>query len=111
MKDNTTPACFAHQALKNQYRNLLALMLTEHDVKSVSCCSDIERFFDRIEVLPGGHLHVYRAGLSDPMDSLHFDYTCDYARCISYIEDAIYQQRHGINMEHGIIVEFEDNAQ
>lgn len=104
--NNNTCIAFQHTDLKNAYRAILEQMLRSHDVKSLSCCSDTERFFDRIDVLPGNGLHVYRHGFSTPMDNLYFDYTNDFARCISYIEDAIYQQRHGVNMEHGIIIEF-----
>ena len=102
--ENTCIA-FQHTDLKNAYRAILNQMLRSHGVKSLNCCSDTERFFDRIEVNADGTLTVTKCG-NLTFDNLYFDYTCDFARCISYIEDAIYQQRHGVNMEHCIVVKF-----
>lgn len=91
--------------LKSAYRNLLVVMLREHNVKSVTCTDKKEPFFDKIEVNADGTLTVTDYG-NLTFDNLYFDFTCDYARCFSYIEDAIFLQSRNGKPEHGMSVEF-----
>lgn len=106
--DNTIPACLAHQISKKLYRQLLVAILQDHDVKSVLNTDPKEHFFDKIENPGDGSLVVWRHGLK--FDNLYMDYTNDFARCISYIEDAIYCTARDMTKTdrntHGYIVEF-----
>ena len=101
---NTDP----HQNSKNLYKQLLITLLQEYNVKSITYfCETKEHFFDKIENNGDGTITVWRYdGLK--FSNLLFDYTCDYARCLSYIEDAIYCQTRNIHPGnyHGMIIEF-----
>lgn len=98
---------------KNLYRELIRQTLIDNKVRSIYFLpaerpTTAEEFFEEITLNADLTLRVFRHGLQ--FDNLYFDYTNDYARCLSYIEDAIYcEARH---MEpttrnyHGLIVEF-----
>ena len=110
MKNNTTPTCLAHQDSKNLYRQLLVTIMHDHDVKSVWNTEPKEHFFDKIETNPDGTITVWKHGIQ--FDNLYMDYTNDFARCLSYIEDAIYCTSRNMPKSerntHGYIVEFND---
>ena len=111
MKNNDTPACLAHQDSKNLYRQLLMTVLQDNNVKSITATSKKEHFFDKIENNGDGTITVHKYG-NMKFDNLYMDYTCDFARCLSYIEDSIYCTKrnmdHTDNNYHGYIVEFND---
>ena len=100
---NTDP----HQDSKNLYKQLLITLLQEYNVKSIVNTSKAEHFFDKIEVNEDGSLTVWKHG-GLKFSNLLFDYTCDYARALSYIEDAIHCALHNIapGNYHGYVVEF-----
>lgn len=53
-----------------------------------------EYFFDTIE-LSDGALKVYRHGLSKPFSEFLFDFDCDYARLLSYLEEDLFHVTRG----------------
>lgn len=75
--------------LADLYRELLFNTLSLHNVSEVVCENKKEHYFDKIVVKNTG-LEVYRHGLSKPMDNLYYDFTNDFARCLSFIEDDLY---------------------
>lgn len=98
---------------KNLYRELIRQTLIDNKVRSIRFTpaersTRPEWFFDEIILHADLTLTVIRDGRQS--DNFYFDYTNDFARCLSYIEDAIYcEARH---MEpttrnyHGLTVEF-----
>lgn len=98
----------ANTEIKNTYRSLIVAVLNTHKVRSIKAVSVNarvgEKFFDTIEVNEDGTLTVDRNGLK--LDNLYFDFTCDFARCLSYIEDEIYMQERKGNNQHGYKVTF-----
>ena len=99
-----TPACLANQTAKQMYRDLIRMTLVDNNVKTVLNTEPKEHFFDKIEVSENGGLKIWRHGLD--FDNFYFDYTMDFARCLSYLEDAIYSQSHGGKALHGYNIEF-----
>jgi hypothetical protein len=92
---------------KDLYRQLIQQVLVENNVKSIIRITAVkEDFFDRIEVYANGTLGVYRHGMSMCFDNFYFDFTCDFARCLSYIEDEIYMQKRAGKPQHGYQVIF-----
>lgn len=98
---------------KNLYRELIRQTLIDNKVRSIRFTPDTrstrpERFFDEIVLRADLTLTVFRDGLQ--LDNLYFDYTNDYARCLSYIEDAIYCSARNMEVTnrnyHGLTVEF-----
>jgi hypothetical protein len=98
----------ANTEIKNTYRSLIVAVLNAHKVRSIKAVGDnarvTENFFDTIEVNEDGTLMVDRHGLK--LDNLYFDFTCDFARCLSYIEDEIFIQERNGNSKHGYKVTF-----
>lgn len=98
----------ANTEIKNTYRSLIVAVLNAHKVRSIKVVSAdarvTENFFDTIEVNEDGTLTVDHNGLK--LDNLYFDFTCDFARCLSYIEDEIYIQERKGNSKHGYKVTF-----
>lgn len=102
-----TPACLANQSTKDMYRELIRQILIENNVKSIARVEGKdEPFFDRVDVTSDGRLEVYSHGLHEPMRNFFFDYTMDFARCLSYIEDEIFMQSRSGKSQHGYKVEF-----
>lgn len=92
---------------KDLYRQLIAQVLVENNVLSILHIANVdEDFFDRINVNPDGTLQVYRHGMKEPLDNFYFDFTCDFARCLSYIEDEIFLQKRSCKPQHGYQVIF-----
>lgn len=98
---------------KNLYRELIRQTLIDNKVRSIRFTPDTrstrpEWFFDEIVLHANLTLTVFRDGIQ--FDNLYFDYTNDFARCLSYIEDAIYcEARHmepTVRNYHGLTVEF-----
>ncbi len=95
----------ANTEIKNTYRSLIVAVLNVHKVRSIVRVEDVaEKFFDTIEVNEDGTLTVDRHGLK--LDNLYFDFTCDFARCLSYIEDEIFMQERKGKSQHGYKVTF-----
>ena len=99
---------------KNLYRELIRQTLIDNKVASIrfDCeapyATQVEKFFDEIVLHADLTLTVFRHSLR--FDNLYFDYTNDYARCLSYIEDAIYCEHRHMEVTnrnyHGLTVEF-----
>lgn len=108
MKNNDTPTCLAHQNTKDLYREVIRQTLIEHNVASLHMENKKEPFFEDITVNADLTLTVDRHGLA--LDNLYFDFTNDFARCLSYIEDAIFCAERKMkvtdNNYHGITVKF-----
>lgn len=103
---NFTPT-YKYDNTKNIYRQLLVSLLKDYKVKKIVNFGEEEPFFEKIEMDKNGDLSVWRAGYK--FNNFHFDHTCDFARCISYIEDAIYLTiRNSTNRKgrHGYVVKF-----
>lgn len=94
------------------YRELIQKTLIDNNVKSIVCENKKEHFFDRIDVQKDGTLTVTHHTKFGDMhfQNLCFDFTCDYARCLSYIEDAIFRAIRNMDsndkFSHGMIIEF-----
>lgn len=105
MNTNINPS--PYQTTKNLYREVIRQTLIEHNVASLHMENEKEPFFDDVVVNPDGTLKVTR-GVS--LDNFYFDFTCDFARCLSYIEDAIFCAEHKMTVKgsncHGITVTF-----
>jgi hypothetical protein len=93
------------KVLRERYQSLIHITLFLHDVKEVICENDKEHFFDRI-VIEDDKLQVYKYGLKKPYDFLSYDFTNDYARCLSYIEDSLYAMQRGGKPLHGMKIIF-----
>lgn len=108
MKNNNTPTCLAHQNTKDLYREVIRQTLIDHNVASLHMENKKEPFFEDITVNADLTLTVDRHGLA--LDNLYFDFTNDFARCLSYIEDAIFCAERKMkvtdNNYHGITVKF-----
>ena len=98
---------------KNLYCELIRQTLIDNKVRSIRFDRDArpttaEYFFTEIVLHADLTITAFCHGLQ--FDNLYFDYTNDYARCLSYIEDAIYcEARHmGVTDRnyHGLTVEF-----
>lgn len=100
------------QTAKDLYRELIRQTLIDNKVVSIrrdgTRPTSAEKFFDEIVLHADGTLTVFRHGLQ--LDNFYFDFTNDFARCLSYIEDAIYCEKRGIAIAdynyHGLTVEF-----
>lgn len=112
---NTNPAINPDPkaTAKNLYRELIRQTLIDSKVASirfdrVARPTSAEEFFEEIIVHADHAITVIYAGLQ--FDNLYFDYTNDYARCLSYIEDAIYCEHRHMEVTdrnyHGLTVEF-----
>lgn len=103
MNTNINP----YQTTKNLYREVIRQTLIEHNVASLHMENKKEPFFEDVVVNPDGTLKVTRCITSD---NFYFDWTNDFARCLSYIEDAIYCAEHKMKATtinyHGITVKF-----
>ena len=109
---NTSIDLNATQSTKDLYRELIRRTLIENNV--VSICRDgtrptmAENFFDKIILHADGTLTVFRHGMQ--LDNFYFDFTNDFARCLSYIEDAIFCEARHMEVTdrnyHGLTVEF-----
>lgn len=94
---------------KDLYRQLINQVLIENNVESIIRIAEVkEEFFDRIEVNANGTLNVYRHGMRTPFSNFFYDFTCDFARCLSYIEDEIYMQKRAGKPQHGYKVIFKE---
>lgn len=98
---------------KNLYCELIRQTLIDNKVRSIHFTpharpTDAEQFFDEIILHADLTITAFCNGLQ--FDNLYFDYTNDYARCLSYIEDAIYCERRRMEITdrnyHGLTVEF-----
>lgn len=98
---------------KNLYRELIRQTLIDNKVASIRFTPEarpttVEQFFDEIVLHADLTLTVFRNGLQ--LDNFYFDYTNDFARCLSYIEDAIYCSARNMEVTnrnyHGLTVEF-----
>ena len=105
MNTNINPS--PYQTTKNLYREVIRQTLIEHNVASLHMKNKKEPFFKDVVVNPDGTLKVTRGA---SLDNFYFDCTNDFARCLSYIEDAIYcaerKMKATDNNYHGITVEF-----
>lgn len=82
--------------IANLYNELFAKFFELHKIKKVVCTDMKEHFFDRIDVNDDGTMNVYSYGLSFPFANLSFDFTMDYAKCLSNMEHDLYmQERRG----------------
>ena len=79
--------------IANLYNELFAKFFELHKIKKVVCTDMKEHFFDRIEVNDDGTINVYSYGLSSPFANLSFDFTMDYAKCLSNMEHDLYMQQ------------------
>ena len=104
-----------YQTTKDLYREVIRQTLIEHNVASLHMENKKEPFFHDVVVNPNGTLKVTRGVSSDnlygiSLDNFYFDYTNDFARCLSYIEDAIFCAKRKMKVTddnyHGITVEF-----
>ena len=79
------------------YNELIVKFLMVHKISEVVCSDNVEHFFDRIVMGKDGVMVVYKYGFkSTTFDRLYFDFTCDYAKCISNMEhDLFLQVRNG----------------
>ena len=93
------------KVLQERYQSLIHITLFLHNVREVICENDKEHFFDRI-VIEDDRLQVYKYGLKKPYDFLSYDFTNDYARCLSYIEDSLYAMQRGGKPLHGMKIIF-----
>jgi hypothetical protein len=98
---------------KNLYRELIHQTLIDNKVASIRFTPEArpttaDKFFEEIVLHADLTLTVIHHGLQ--FDNLYFDYTNDYARCLSYIEDAIYCEHRNMKVTdrnyHGLTVEF-----
>ncbi|MBP5722483.1 MAG: hypothetical protein J6X18_02735 [Bacteroidales bacterium] len=90
------------------YQKLIKQVLVENNVKSiVNTYGDESNFFDRVEVDSNGDLKVYHHGVE--FDNFLYDFTCEYSRCLSYIEDEIFLQSRLGKSLHGYIITFNNN--
>lgn len=105
MNANINPS--PYQNTKDLYREVIRQTLIEHNVASLHMENEKEPFFHDVVVNPDGTMKVTR-GVS--LDNFYFDFTNDFARCLSYIEDAIFCAEHKMkvtdNNYHGITVKF-----
>ena len=83
--------------LSEMYENLIRQFLILHNVKEVICTDTKEHFFDRIVVAENGSIKVFNHGFTNiTWNNLYFDFTADYAKCLSDMEHDLYlQQRNG----------------
>ena len=106
MNTNINPS--PYQTTKNLYREVIRQTLIDHNIASLHMKNEKEPFFEDVVVNPDLTLMVFRNGLE--LNNFYFDFTNDFARCLSYIEDAIYCAEHKIkvtdNGYHGITVKF-----
>ena len=91
--------------IKELYRTIIKQVLVENNVKSIIRFnkSKENNFFDKI-IVNDGYLEVYRCGLKLP--NFYYDFTCDFARCLSFIEDEIFIQSRSGKPQHGYQVIF-----
>ncbi len=93
------------EELSSLYERIIYLTLKLHNVREVVCENEKEHYFDRIVTRDDG-LEVFTYGFEKPSKRLYFDFTNDYARCLSYIEDSIYVMLRGGNAQHGMVIYF-----
>lgn len=79
------------------YMRLITNFFVLNDIKEVVCTDTKEHFFDRIEISKNGKLKVFKYGFTETTwNNLYFDFTCDYAKCLSNMEHDLYlQTRNG----------------
>ena len=92
--------------LADLYNEILRQIMIVNGIREIRCDSETERFFDRV-VLKDGKIEVYSYGLKEPFSRLGFDFTIDYARAISYIEDDLFYIRREGLPKHGLAFFFE----
>lgn len=85
------------EQMLQMYQELVKNFIILNDIKEVVCTDDKEHFFDRIQMTENGKLKVFNYGLKETTwDNLYFDFTCDYAKCLSNMEHDLYlQTRNG----------------
>ena len=83
--------------LADLYKTLIKQFLALHNIKEVVCTDTKEHFFDRIVAKENGSIEVFNYGFTKTAwNELYFDFTCDYAKCLSNMEhDLFLQTRNG----------------
>lgn len=87
--------------LQAMYIDLLKATMELNGIKEIKCSNKKEPFFDRV-VLNNGNLEVYKYGWKEPLDKLYFDFSVDYAKCMSYIEEDLFLAEHKTTGIHGM---------
>lgn len=96
------------EKLATLYMEILKQVMKLHNVKEVAHVRNTtkEHFFDRIVLTEDEKLEVYKYGLERPFDSLHYDFTVDYATCLAYIEHDLYLAQRKGKAERGMKFKF-----
>ena len=85
--------------IADMYSALINKFFEVHNIEKVVCTDENEHFFDRIDVVSKDKINVYSHGLVTPFSGLLFDFTCDYAKCLSDMEHDLYLQERDGNHE------------
>lgn len=94
------------KVLSGLYDELLRQTMLLNNIREIECVREEEHFFDRIVIEEGGRVNVYTHGLSKPFSGLLFDYTVDFATCLSYIEHDLFLAERKGKPERGMVFKF-----
>lgn len=93
------------EKLAELYSELFRQTMILHNIREIRCTNKGEHYFDRLTI-DGGGLKVYKYGNHTPFSFLNYDFTNDYARCLSYIEDDLYLALRNGKPMHGMYFTF-----
>ena len=96
---------------KELYRQLFVSILLRENVLEVVCNNTKEHYFDHVVVNSDGTISVYKYGLSEPFNSLYYDFELDYSKLLFYIEEDLYAIRHGGISSHGFTYKFQPETE
>lgn len=73
--------------LAKMYEALIIQFFALHGIKSFVCTDTNEHYFKRIVAAKNGSIKVFNHGITNiTCNNLHFDFTADYAKCLSDME-------------------------
>lgn len=88
--------------LKEMYAELLKTTMELNGIKEIKCSNKKEPFFDKVVLNEDNRIEVYKRDMNQPFQNLCFDFTLDYAKCISYIEEDLFLVQRNTTSVHGM---------